>query len=85
MFGWGPRLQVTKTELAEILEDAVRGENISNFNQFANSRIEDLELEAIRQQILTIPNRHPEEGYWCSQSGFEEMIHIARELRQRDD
>ena len=40
LFGWGARATLTKTEVAEILEDAARGENISRFNQFAWTRIE---------------------------------------------
>jgi len=74
----------TREQVANTLEGFVTGAgNQWDWDGFTSIRIDDPELEKIRQRALALPNEFPPEkpGDYCSGAGMEAMHKMADELR----
>ncbi len=74
----------TPEEVANTIEDFVNGrDNQWAWDGFTSIRLDDPELEAIRQKIVALPVEFPpsDPKDYCSEAGKERMRQIARDLR----
>jgi hypothetical protein len=74
----------TREQVANTLEGFVTGTgNQWDWDGFTSIRIDDPELEKIRQHALALPNEFPPEkpSDYCSAAGMEAMRKMVDELR----
>lgn len=78
----------TPEEVADTIEGFVNGTGRQwDWDGFTSIRIEDPDLEAIRQKCLSIRDEFPPAKMtdYCSEAGMEVMRKMAGELRARSD
>lgn len=76
----------TPEEVANTIEGFVSGDdNQWAWDGFTSIRIDDPELEAIRQQIVALPVEFPPANprEYCSEAGMQRMRQFVQELRGR--
>ena len=77
----------TPDEIANTIEGFVTGAAGSQWawDGFTSIRLDDPELEKIRQQIVALPVEYPPSNPrdYCSEAGLEKLRQIAQELRTR--
>ena len=76
----------TPEEVANTIEGFVSGgDNQWAWDGFTSIRIDDPELEAIRQQIVALPVEFPPANprEYCSEAGMQRMRQVVQELRAR--
>ena len=76
----------TPEQVAKAIDDFVGGDrNQWEWDGFISIRIDDPELEKIRQRCITIRDEFPPEkaSDYCSAAGLEEMRKLAEGLRAR--
>ena len=76
----------TTQEVANVIEGFVNGTgNQWAWDGFTSIRLDDPELEAIRQKIVSLPVEFPPSnpGDYCSDAGMEKMRQIVQDLRAR--
>ena len=76
----------TPEEVANTIEGFVNGaDNQWAWDGFTSIRIDDPELEAIRQKIVALPVEFPPANPrdYCSEAGKERMRQMVQELRSR--
>ena len=76
----------TPEQVATTIEGFVNGTgNQWDWDGFTSIRIDDSELEAIRQKCIKIRDEYPPEKVsdYCSPAGMEEMRKLAEGLKAR--
>ena len=76
----------TAEEVADTIDGFVNGTgNQWAWDGFTSIRLDDPDLEAIRQELVSLPVKFPpaEPREYCSEAGKERMRQIAQELRAR--
>ena len=76
----------TTEEVANVIEGFVNGTgNQWAWDGFTSIRLDDPELEAIRQKVVSLPVEFPPSnpGDYCSDAGMEKMRQIVQDLRAR--
>lgn len=76
----------TPEQVANTIEGFVNGGgNQWDWDGFTSIRIDDPELEKIRQRCIAIRDEHPPDKVtdYCSPAGMEEMRKLAESLRAR--
>ena len=76
----------TTEEVANTIEGFVNGtDNQWAWDGFTSIRLDDRDLEAIRQKIVSLPTEFPplRPREYCSEAGIERMRQIVQELRAR--
>jgi hypothetical protein len=76
----------TTEEVASTIEGFVNGTgNQWTWDGFTSIRIDDPELEAIRQKVVAFPVEFPpsKPKDYCNDAGMEKMRQIVHELRSR--
>ena len=76
----------TPEEVANTIEGFVNGSgNQWAWDGFTSIRLDDPELEAIRQKIVALPAEFPPTNPrdYCSEAGMERMRQMAQEIRAR--
>src|SRR5947199_9032163 len=76
----------TAEDVASTIEGFVNGTgNQWAWDGFTSIRLDDPELEAIRQKIVALPVEFPPSNPrdYCSEAGKERMREMAKELRSR--
>ena len=76
----------TPEEIANTIDGFVNGTgNQWAWDGFTSIRLDDPELEAIRQQIVALPAEFPAANprEYCSEAGMERMRQIVQDLRAR--
>ena len=76
----------TPEEVANTIEGFVNGtDNQWAWDGFTSIRLDDPDLEAIRQKIVALPGEYPPANPrdYCSEAGKEKMRHFVQELRAR--
>jgi len=76
----------TPEEVANTIEGFVNGAgNQWAWDGFISIRLDDADLEAIRQKIVALPVEFPPSNprEYCSEAGLEIMRQIAQDLRAR--
>jgi hypothetical protein len=76
----------TREQVAETIEGFVNGTgNQWDWDGFTSIRIDDPELEKIRQRCISVRDEFPPEkpSDYCSPAGMEVMRKLAGELRAR--
>ena len=76
----------TREQVANTIEGfASAADNQWDWDGFISIRIDDPELEKIRQRCIAIRDEYPPEKVtdYCSPAGMEEMRKMAGELRAR--
>ena len=74
----------TREEVVNTIEGFVNGgDNQWAWDGFTSIRLDDPELEAVRQKIVALPVEFPPENPrdYCSPAGMERMRQMAQELR----
>ena len=74
----------TAEEVASTIEGFVDGTgNQWAWDGFTSIRLDDSELESIRQEIVALPAKFPPSNPrdYCSEAGLEKMRELARGLR----
>ena len=74
----------TPEEVANTIEGLVNGTgNQWAWDGFTSIRLDDAELEAIRQKVVSIPAEFPPSNPrdYCSEAGTEKMRQIVQDLR----
>ena len=77
----------TPEEVANTIEGFVNGTgNQWAWDGFTSIRLDDPELEAIRQKVVSLPVEFPPSnpGDYCSAAGMERMRQIVQELRKKN-
>jgi hypothetical protein len=80
------RMKRTAEDVATTIEGFVDGTgNQWAWDGFTSIRLDDTELEAIRQKIVALPVEFPPSNPrdYCSEAGKEKMREMAKELRSR--
>ena len=78
----------TTEEVANVIEGFVNGTgNQWAWDGFTSIRLDDSELEAIRQKIVSLPVEFPPSNPedYCSDAGMEKMRQIVQDLRARSN
>lgn len=81
---FGRLMKRTSEEVAKTIEGFVDGTGRQwDWDGFTSIRIDDPELEAIRQKCIAVRDEFPPEkvGDYCSPAGMEAMRKLAGELR----
>ena len=81
-----PGMKRTPEEVANTIEGfANGGGNQWAWDGFTSIRIDDPELEEVRQKIVNLPVEFPAENprEYCNEAGMQKMREIAQELRAR--
>ena len=76
----------TPEEVANTIENFVNGTgNQWAWDGFTSIRLDDPELEAIRQKIVALPKEFPPSNPrdYCSEAGMERMRQLLQDLRAR--
>jgi hypothetical protein len=76
----------TAEEVASTIEGLVNGTgNQWAWDGFTSIRLDDPELEAIRQKIVSLPTEFPPSNSrdYCSEAGMAKMRQLAQDLRAR--
>ena len=76
----------TREQVANTIEGFVNGgDNQWDWDGFTSIRIDDPELEAIRQRCIAVRDEFPPEkpSDYCSPAGLEAMRKMVGELRAR--
>ena len=76
----------TPEEVASTIEGFVNGTgNQWAWDGFTSIRLDDSELEAIRQKIVALPVEYPpsKPREYCNEAGVERMRQIVQDLRAR--
>ena len=76
----------TPEEVANTIEGLVNGTgNQWAWDGFISIRLDDPELEAIRQKLVSLPVEFPPSNPrdYCSEAGMEKMRQIVQDLRAR--
>jgi hypothetical protein len=76
----------TSEEVANTIEGFVNGDdNQWAWDGFTSIRLDDPELEAIRQMVVSLPVEFPPSSPrdYCSEAGMERMRQIVHDLRER--
>ena len=76
----------TPEEVANTIEGFVNGAgNQWAWDGFTSIRLDDPELEAIRQKLVSLPAEFPPSNpkEYCSEAGMEKMRQIVQDLRAR--
>ena len=76
----------TREQVAETIEGFVNGTGKQwDWDGFTSIRIDDPELEKIRQRCISVRDEFPPEkvGDYCSLAGMEVMRRLADELHAR--
>ena len=76
----------TPEEVANTIDGFINGAgNQWAWDGFISIRLDDPELEAVRQKIVALPVEFPPENPrdYCSEAGMEQMRHIVQDLRAR--
>ena len=77
----------TAEEVANTIEGFVNGSSGNQWawDGFISIRLDDPELEAIRQKVVSLPAEFPPENPrdYCSEAGMEKMRQIVQDLRAR--
>ena len=76
----------TPEEVANTIEGFVNGaDNQWAWDGFTSIRIDDPDLEAIRQKIVALPVEFPPANprAYCSEAGMERMRQMVQEIRAR--
>lgn len=76
----------TPEEIANTIDGFIKGgDNQWAWDGFISIRLDDPELEAIRQKVVSIPAEFPPANPrdYCSEAGLEKMRQIVRDLRAR--
>ena len=76
----------TPDEIANTIDGFVNGTgNQWAWDGFTSIRLDDPELEAIRQKIVALPIEFPPANPrdYCSEAGMEQMRQILQDLRAR--
>lgn len=76
----------TPEEVANTIEGLVNGTgNQWAWDDFTSIRLDNPELESIRQQVVAIPVEFPPSNLkdYCSEAGMDKMRQIVRDLRAR--
>ena len=76
----------TPEEVADTIEALVNGTgNQWAWDDFTSIRLDNPELESIRQQVVSIPTEFPPSNLrdYCSEAGMDKMRQIVRDLRAR--
>ncbi len=74
----------TAEEVASVIEGFVSGRgNQWAWDGFTSIRLDDPELESIRQEIVALPTEFPPSnpGDYCSEAGMDKMRQLLRNLR----
>jgi len=74
----------TPEEVASTIEGFINGgDNQWAWDGFISIRLDDPELEAIRQKIVALPVEFPpaQPRAYCSEAGMEKMRRMVQELR----
>src|SRR4051812_17683383 len=82
--GLGLSMKRTTEEVASTIEGFVNGSgNQWAWDGFTSIRLDDPELEAIRQKIVRLPVEFPPANpkEYCSEAGMERMRQMVQELR----
>ena len=68
--GGKTRVNRSRAEVSEIIDDFVNGTGQSDFGQFLYVAIQDPQLDSVRMRCLQLHEEYPpeEEGYWCSRA-----------------
>jgi hypothetical protein len=77
----------TPEEVANTIEGFVNGtDNQWAWDGFTSIRLDDPELEAIRQKVVSLPVEFPPSNprAYCSEAGLDRMRQIVRDLRERN-
>jgi hypothetical protein len=75
----------TREQVAETIEAFINGTGRQwDWDGFISIRLDDPELEAIRQRCVTIPDQFPPttKSEYCSEAGLQVMRELAKSLRQ---
>ncbi|CAN5672342.1 hypothetical protein BH20VER1_BH20VER1_06500 [soil metagenome] len=76
----------TPEEVASTIEGLVNGTgNQWGWDEFTSIRLDDPELEAVRQKVVAVPVEFPptEPRAYCSAAGLEQMRQMVKDLRAR--
>jgi len=76
----------TREEVAKTLEELINGTGRQwDWDGFTSIRLDDPELEAIRQRCVTIPVEFPPttRTAYCSEAGLQVMRGLAQGLRSQ--
>jgi hypothetical protein len=76
----------TTEEVASTIDGFVNGTgNQWTWDGFTSIRLDDPELEAVRQKVVALPVEFPPSNprHYCSEAGMEKMRQIVQELRAR--
>lgn len=76
----------TREEVANTIEGFANGTGRQwDWDGFTSIRLDDPDLEAIRQKCVALPAQFPpsESGQYCSAAGMEAMRKLASDLRAR--
>lgn len=74
----------TRSEVADIIEAFLDGTGGAwDWDDFESTRIDDAELDLVREFCLDVPTRFPppSSAGFCSESGQAELRHLVLELR----
>ena len=77
----------TREEVASVIEGFVNGTgNQWAWDGFTSIRLDDPELEAVRQKVVSLPVEFPPSnpGDYCSETGMERMRQIVQDLREEN-
>ena len=78
---------MTRQEVAKIIEDFIEGTGDTyDWGDFLDVRIREPELEVVRRDCTTIPERFPQKnppGGFCNEAGVDYLRGIARRLREQ--
>jgi hypothetical protein len=75
----------TREQVAETIEAFINGTGRQwDWDGFISIRLDDAELEAIRQKCITIPDQFPPttKTEYCSGAGLQVMRELVQSLRQ---
>jgi hypothetical protein len=74
----------TREEVAKTIEEFINGTGRQwDWDGFTSIRLDDPELEAIRQKCVALPAEFPPtaRGAYCSDAGLQVMRDLAKDLR----
>jgi hypothetical protein len=74
----------TREEVVKTLEEFINGTGRQwDWDGFTSMRLDDPELEAIRQKCVALPAEFPPttRGAYCSDAGLQVMRDLVRDLR----
>jgi len=76
---------LTKADVANIIDSFLNGGGGKwDWDEFTSFRLDDADLERVRQTCISLPNVYPptSQGYYCNEQGLAVLREITRRLRE---